>query len=146
MSHVAKSALVPFSAEQMYLLVNDVQHYPAFLPWCSSATVLSQHDNTLDAQVTIDVKGIKKSFTTRNTATPHSRIDLVLVDGPFSSLTGYWAFQILKEDACKVMLTLDFEFSNQLLAATIGPVFNHIANTMVDAFSQRAHNVYPLPQ
>ena len=146
MSHVAKSALVPFSAEQMFLLVNDVDCYAEFLPWCSDAAVLSQQDNVLQAQVTIDVKGVKKSFTTRNTSIPHSRIDLALIDGPFSSLTGSWVFQTLKEDACKVILTLDFEFSNHLLSITIGPIFNHIANTLVDAFSQRAHDVYLLSE
>jgi len=142
MSHVAKSALVPFSAEQMFALVNDVNRYAEFLPWCSEASILSQQDNVLDAKIMINVKGIKKAFSTRNTSTPYTRIDLALINGPFSSLSGCWAFQSLKADACKVMLTLDFEFSNQILKMTIGPIFNHIANTMVDAFSQRAQDVY----
>lgn len=143
MSTINKSAIVPFSVTQMFELVNDINRYCEFLPWCDRSRILSRQDNTLTAEIGVNVKGLKNQFTTRNELIPQSRINLSLVAGPFSSLTGYWSFEALREDACKVSLVLNFTFSSRLLSMTVGPVFNHIAESMVDAFCKRAHRIYP---
>jgi ribosome-associated toxin RatA of RatAB toxin-antitoxin module len=142
MKQIEKSAIVPFSAQQMFELVTDISSYPDFLPWCSHAAVLSRENDTVNAEIMIDVKGIKKSFSTINTYTPFEQIDMQLLEGPFSSLSGQWHFQPLNDKACKVSLNIAFSFSNRILSLTLGPVFGHISDSMVDAFCQRAHQVY----
>ncbi|MGE0311623.1 MAG: type II toxin-antitoxin system RatA family toxin [Lautropia sp.] len=138
MPTVRKSALVPFSAEAMFDLVERVEHYPEFLPWCGGASVLERSDSSQVATVTIAFKGIRQSFTTVNTlARPH-RIGVALRDGPFSRLDGEWSFKPLREDACRIDFSLDYEMRSGLLAKLLGPVFGHIAQTMVDAFVSRA--------
>ena len=142
MAHVNKSALVPFSAEQMYKLVENVDDYHTFLPWCSDSKMLEHEDNVIVGTVTISKGGVNKSFTTKNTLHEYHLIDIDLVDGPFKKLQGYWRFDALKEDACKVSLELEYEFSSRLLSLVIGPVFNQVANTMVDSFVKQARVAY----
>lgn len=142
MSTVNKSALIQYSAGQMFDLVNDIDAYPQFLPWCRSAGIVRQSADDLDARIEIAKGRVHKSFTTRNLLHYPERIDLQLLDGPFSRLQGSWQFQPLRDDACKVSLRLEFEFSNALLRAAIGPIFNYIADTMVDSFCKRARQVY----
>ncbi len=142
MYSVSRSALVMHSAEKMFNLVNDVEKYSDFLPWCGDSREVERTNNEVVASVTIDFKGIRKTFTTRNTLTPFQRTELVLVDGPFSELSGSWEFQELGPDSCKVVLTLDFDFSNKLVGAAIGPVFSSIADSMVGSFCSRADEVY----
>ena len=142
MAQVNKSALVPYSAEQMYKLVDDVPSYKEFLPWCGDSNEVSRKDGEVVASVTIAKGSINKTFTTRNTSHDHRKINMELVDGPFKELGGFWAFQELKENACKVTLELDYEFSNRLLGMAVGPIFNQIANAMVDSFVDRAKQVY----
>ena len=129
----------------MFALVNDIESYPAFLPWCRSARVLSRNQDEVRATLEM-VKGVvRKSFTTCNRLQPNKMVEIRLLDGPFRRLEGYWRFEPLREDACKVSLDLEFEFSNALLRATIGPVFNQIANSLVDAFCKRAEELYGKP-
>lgn len=142
MAQVNKSALVPFSAEQMYQLVDDVPSYQEFLPWCGGSKELSREDGVVVASVTIAKGSINKSFTTKNTSSDRQKIHMELVEGPFKELVGYWDFKELKENACKVTLYLEYEFSNRLLGMAVGPVFNQIANAMVDSFVERAKDVY----
>ncbi|MDX1604611.1 MAG: type II toxin-antitoxin system RatA family toxin [Candidatus Competibacterales bacterium] len=142
MSVVNKSALVSYSPEQMYALVNDVEAYSRFLPWCRSSQVLERSEDRVKASIEIARGKVRKSFTTLNRMYPPERIELHLLEGPFSRLEGAWRFQPLQGGGCKVMLHLEFEFSNPLLRAAVGPVFNRIADTMVDAFCQRAKQVY----
>lgn len=142
MTHIKRSALLPFPAERLYDLVNRVEHYPEFLPWCSKAEVLSESDEQMRARLTVGKAGIHQSFTTRNDLVPGKRIDMHLEDGPFSELHGVWEFQALNEQACKITLDLQFNYSGTLVKATLGPLFNHSANTMVEAFSKRAHELY----
>lgn len=142
MAQVKKSALVPFSAEQMYKLVDDVPAYQDFLPWCGGSQEVSREDGVVVASVTIAKGAVNKTFTTRNTSEDIQKIQVELVDGPFKELSGYWAFTELKENACKVSLELDYEFSSRLLGMIVGPVFNQIANAMVDSFVDRAREVY----
>jgi len=142
MAQVNKSALVPFSAKQMYQLVDDVPSYKEFLPWCGDSEELSREDGVVVASVTIAKGSVNKTFTTKNTSKDTQRIHMELVEGPFKELTGNWQFKELKEGACKVTLNLDYEFSNRLLGMAVGPVFNQIANAMVDSFVERAKAVY----
>jgi len=135
---VARSALVMHSAEEMYALVADVASYPQFLPWCDRAVVHASDEHHMRASIHIRFRGVNQSFSTENTHAPHESIRMRLVDGPFKTLQGEWRFRPLAPDACKVELELLYEFANPLLARLVGPVFNHIANTMVDAFIGRA--------
>ena len=142
MPHVNKSALVPFSTSQMYDLVADIDAYQDFLPWCGRSEVLSREDNVVVGTVTIAKGAVNKSFTTENHQQKNKKIEVKLVDGPFKKLEGFWYFDALKEDACKVSLELEYEFSSKLLGMVVGPVFNQVANTMVDSFVKQAKVAY----
>ena len=125
----------------MFALVADVDAYPQFLPWCGGARVLSRDGDRATAAVDIDFHGIRQGFTTINTEVPFERIDMALVDGPFSRLEGGWRFSALGDDACRVALVLDYDFSSFLLGKLVGPVFHQIASSMVDSFVRRADAV-----
>lgn len=142
MAQISRSALVPYSAEQMYRLVNDVDAYPEFLPGCTGSRVLDNSGDQMTAAVDVSKAGISKTFTTRNTLISNQSILMQLVDGPFRKLTGGWHFTSLGDDACKVELSLDFEFTNMLVEMAFGRIFKELANNMVQAFSQRAKEVY----
>ncbi len=142
MPHVSRSALVPFSAEQMYQLVNDVHSYPDFLPGCTGSRVIAASPNEMTAAVEVAKAGISKTFTTRNTLLDNQSINMQLVDGPFRKLMGGWQFTALSPEACKVELHLDFEFTNKLIELAFGKVFKELAGSMVQAFTQRAKEVY----
>jgi len=141
MYRIARTALVAHRAQDMYALVNDIESYPAFLPWCDASAVLARGDFDMLARVHIAYRGINKSFTTRNKLTPHERIDLRLVDGPFTALAGAWAFKELRADACRISLDLQFDISGPA-RFIIGPVFKRIADSLVDSFVARAAEVY----
>ena len=141
MASIEKSVLVRHSAESMFDLVADIEEYPAFLPWCGGSRVVSRDGEVVTAEVEIDFHGLRQRFTTANAQHPHDRIDLRLVDGPFSQLDGNWRFTPLANDACKVQLTLNYDFSNFLLKTLVGPVFHQIATTMVDSFVKRADDM-----
>lgn len=138
MTTITRSALVPYSDQQMFDLVADVDRYPEFLPWCGGARVISQEEGRQLATVTIAFKGIRQSFSTENTLESPSRIVLALRDGPFSRLDGEWRFKALRPDACRIDFVLDYEMRSGLLAKLLGPIFGQIAQTMVDAFVKRA--------
>lgn len=142
MKKISKHALVPYSASQMYALVNDVKSYADFLPWCSRSDILEQTEQEIKASLNIAYGSLNKSFTTLNKLTPETKIEMLLVEGPFKKLNGEWVFTQLGEDGCKVSLELEFEFKSKLLSMTMGPVFSQIANTLVDSFSERANKVY----
>lgn len=142
MTRIKRSALLPFPAERLFDLVNRVEHYPEFLPWCTKAEIISETDELMRARLTVGKAGLHQSFTTRNELVPGKRIDMRLEDGPFTELHGVWEFQALSEQACKITLDLKFNYSGALVRATLGPLFNHAANTMVEAFSKRAQELY----
>lgn len=142
MTSIVKSALVPYSAHDMYELVSDVESYPDFLPWCGGARIIERSDDVVTASVTIAYKGVNKSFTTQNHLQPGKMIEMRLLDGPFQKLHGYWLFKELDDAASKISLDLEFEFSNKLVAMALGPVFESIANNFVDQFQKRAQAVY----
>ena len=142
MTTIHKSALVPYSAEQMYTLVDDIPAYPEFLPWCSSSEEINRGENEVEASLDIAHSGVHKSFTTRNRLEINKTIEMQLVEGPFKHLHGIWRFEPLGDAGSKVMLDLEFEFSSKLLGMTFGPLFSKIASSLVDAFIQRAQKVY----
>lgn len=139
---VKKSALVLYSATEMYDLVNDVESYPQFLPWCRSARIVPCGEDELQATIEMAKGGVHKTFTTHNRMQKPSMIDIRLLEGPFQRLDGHWRFEMLRADACKVSLNMEFEFSNALLRKMIEPVFKQIANSLVDAFCKRAVDLY----
>ncbi len=143
MAHqIDKTALVMHSAERMFQVVNDVARYPEFLPWCARTEIHDQSDEQITASMDIARSGIRHRVTTQNLLQSPEIIDITLVEGPFRNLTGRWHFQALDSNACKVILTLEFEFSGSLSRMTFGQVFSHAANTMVDAFCRRADEIY----
>lgn len=142
MKSISRTALVPYQAEQMFALVDDIAAYPEFLPWCSAARVLAQQEDYIDAEVEIAKAGVRKTFVTRNRRQSGKVIEMRLVRGPFHHLQGLWQFAALGDQGCKISLDLQFEFSNMILSATVGPVFQQIGNSLVDAFCRRAEEVY----
>ncbi|MCK4865303.1 MAG: type II toxin-antitoxin system RatA family toxin [Gammaproteobacteria bacterium] len=142
MTTISKSALVSHSPEEMFKLIDDIELYSEFLPWCAKATEISRDENNVEASVLISHSGFKKEFTTQNKNTAFSKIEMHLVNGPFKNLDGVWLFEPLGDTACKVSLNLEFEFSSKIVGITLGPVFSKIANTLVDAFIKRADVVY----
>ena len=142
MAVVHKSVLLAYSAEQMFALVENVEDYPKFLPWCGGAEVRRRAGNKVLATLTINYHGVKQTFSTENVNMPSTSIEVMLVEGPFRHLHGAWIFKPLRDDACKVEFDLHYEFSSKVLEQLIGPVFNMIANSFVDSFCKRAETVY----
>lgn len=142
MTTIHKSALVPYRPPQMFALVDDIAAYPQFLPWCRSAEELERSADEVKACLEIAYSGLHKSFTTLNRMQQGKVIEMRLVEGPFKRLEGYWRFDALGDEGTRISLDLEFEFSNTLVGLTLGPVFSQIANTLVDAFTQRAVSVY----
>lgn len=141
MPTINRSALVPYTSEQMYQLVDDINSYAEFLPWCTESTELDRSDDEVTATIKLAKGSLNKSFTTRNLLQKGKMIEMRLVNGPFKHLQGFWRFDRLNDSACKVSLDLDYEFSSKLVALAIGPVFNQVANTLVDAFVNRAKEI-----
>ena len=142
MPKVTRSALVSFSADQMFSLVNDVARYPEFLPGCSGSRVIESSDSIMVASVDVSKAGISKTFTTSNRLADGAEILMELVDGPFKKLQGGWYFTPLDDQACKVELKLEFEFSSRMIEMAFGKIFNELTSNMVSAFTQRAKQVY----
>jgi ribosome-associated toxin RatA of RatAB toxin-antitoxin module len=142
MPNVSRSALVGFSAEAMFDLINDVARYPEFIPGCAQTEVLAQDELSMRASLLISKAGVKQWFTTQNTLKRGEYIQMDLVEGPFSQLTGGWTIKSLNASACKIELNLDFAFSSKLVEFAFGKVFNAIASNMVVAFTERAKVIY----
>jgi len=134
--------MIWFSAEEMFSLVADVPKYPEFLPWCDSGQIISPHDDGVTAKIGMSLGGFKKAFTTRNTQVEGRQITVKLVDGPFKKLDGLWNFVPLGDErACKVELTLNYDFEG-MFGSLVGPIFDKIADSLVDSFVKRAENVF----
>lgn len=138
---VKRTMLVPYSQQQMYDLVNNVEDYRQFVPACEKSQILSRDQDKLRATLTFTRSGVSKSFTTLNLLQPQKMIEIRLVDGPFQQLEGFWRFEP-KTTGSQVSLDLEFEFSNKLLAMMFGPVFHQVTSTLVDVFYKRAQEVY----
>ena len=139
---VDRSALVPYTPQEMFELVSDIDSYPRFLPWCHGARILSSDVDEVRARIEFAVGGVTRSFTTRNRHQVNKMIEMHLVDGPFSRLNGFWRFDPLGEEGSKIALFLEYDFSNRVLGMVVGPIFGQIANTLVDSFQQRAVEIY----
>ena len=142
MTTIRRSALVNFTARQMFELVNNIEEYPRFLPWCRSSKIIHQTETEIEASLEIAWSGIHRSFTTRNHLYPYERIDISLAQGPFRHLEGHWGFVSCGEQGCQVNLDLEFELAGHFLDVLFQPVFHRIANSLVDAFCKRAAEIY----
>jgi ribosome-associated toxin RatA of RatAB toxin-antitoxin module len=142
MAVVHKTVLIGYSAEQMFTLVDRVEDYPQFLPWCGGVEVRDRENNKLIAKININYHGLKQSFTTENVNAPPHAMTMKLVEGPFKQFGASWKFNPLRADACKIEFDMHYEFSNRLFESVIGPVFSMIANSFVDSFCKRAEAVY----
>lgn len=142
MHKISKSAIVPYSCSQMYQLVNQINDYPEFLNWCSSASILNQTEHKITASVHINKGAFNQSFTTVNTLTPDIRIDMQLKEGAFKQLQGAWIFTALNDNACKINLELEFSFASRWVDIAIAPIFTAISNAQLDAFVARAKTIY----
>lgn len=147
MKHLRRSVLLWYSAREMYELVTAVPEYPRFLPWCERAEVLEAHDDGVTARLALAYAGVRHAFTTRNEHVAPEAVTMRLVDGPFSLLEGNWAFRPIAaapadRQACRVELDLRYAFSSTALEALLSPVFDRVAETLVDAFVSRAEAVY----
>lgn len=145
MKTVNKSVLIWYHPAEMYALVIDVASYPKFLPWCDHANVLAEDATGMTAEVGIAIGGVRQTFTTRNLHTEPRAVDMQLISGPFSRLDGHWRFNPLgdgAERACRIELNLNYGFDNATLGKLVGPVFDRIARSLVDAFVKRAEQVY----
>ena len=138
MAEVLKSVLVPYSAQKMFDLVDGVERYPEFLPWCGGTTLKQRTPEKTAATIVIDFMSVKATFSTENAKEAPHFMDIRLTDGPFTRLEGFWRFTELAANACKIKFRLHYQFRSRLLEKAIGPVFGHIANTFVDAFIRRA--------
>lgn len=141
-TRIQRSALLPYPAQALFDLVNDVASYPQFLPWCSSSQVLEVSETHMRASLEVAKGSISQRFITRNQLVPGQRIEMNLEEGPFTSLNGVWEFKALGDKACKISLDLTFDYAGPLVRATLGPLFNQAANTLVDAFCQRAKQLH----
>lgn len=142
MTTISKTALVTHSPQEMFKLVDDIEAYSEFLPWCGKAKEISRDLKTVEASLFISHSGLNKEFTTQNKNTAFEKIEMHLVNGPFKNLDGVWLFEPLGESACKVSLNLEFEFASKIVSVTLGPIFSKIANNLVDAFIKRADSIY----
>lgn len=145
MKNIHKSVLIWYSPEEMFRLVTDVERYPEFLPWCDHTRLIEHSPDGMLAEIGLRISGLKQSFTTRNTHVQGREVQMQLEEGPFSNLSGGWVFHPVgdgSQRACKVELNLSYGFSSAALSALVGPVFDKIAGSLVDAFIQRAEKVY----
>lgn len=142
MQRINKSALVPYSAAQMFDLVNDFEKYPAFLPWCLDGRVEAATEEEVRASLRFGRGRVSRWFTTDNRLHKPDRIDIRLADGPFRHLEGHWAFTPLGDDGSKIEVNMEFEFANSLVSMAFGPIFNEVCNKLVGAFTRRAKAVY----
>lgn len=142
MRKISRSALVPFTAAQMYSLAEDVESYPKFLPWCSGVKVHSRDSDEVVATLDLQRGAMRKSFTTRNPLVPGESIGLTLEDGPFRHLLGGWTFKQLGDSGCKVSFELEFEFSNPVSDLLFASFFEETCDSLVDKFTDRAAEVY----
>lgn len=142
MAVVHKSVFMGYSAEQMFALVDRVEDYPQFLPWCGGVDIKERSQDKLIASISINYHGIRQGFATENVNTAPTSIKMTLIEGPFKHLDGLWRFKPLREDACKIDFELHYEFSNRVIEQIIGPVFSMIVNSFVDSFCKRAEAVY----
>lgn len=139
---VKRSLHVPYTAAEMYKLVDDIAKYPEFLTWCKKTIIYSRTAEEVRANLTLSKGGFNQSFSTLNRLQKNKMIEVHLIEGPFHHLQGYWLFESLEDNTCKVFFDLEFEFSSRILAFTVGPVLERIAESIVETFYNRAKYIY----
>jgi len=143
MTTITRNSLVMYTPQEMYDLVNDIEAYPTFLPWCRDSKIISKTDDVICASLDLAKGGIHHVFSTRNKLSPGKAIDIDLIDGPFRHLEGHWQFGMIGENqGCRVQLDMDFEFSSRLIDIALGPIFTQISGSLVEAFCKRAHEIH----
>jgi ribosome-associated toxin RatA of RatAB toxin-antitoxin module len=142
MTTIHRSAIVPYSAHQMFELVADIPSYPKFLPWCGGARINSTQGDEVIAAIDIAYSGVHRTFSTRNLLQRDKMMEIQLLEGPFSYLQGFWQFKALDEQSCKISLDLEFDVANRIVGLALTPVFSNIANQLVDRFHRRATELY----
>jgi len=143
MTTITRNSLVMYTPQEMYDLVNDIEAYPTFLPWCRDSKIISKTDDVICASLDLAKGGIHHVFSTRNTLDPGKSIDIQLIDGPFRHLEGHWQFGMIGDNqGCRVQLDMDFEFSSRLIDMALGPIFTQISGSLVEAFCKRAHEIH----
>lgn len=145
MPSMERSEVVPFTPEQMYDLVMDIESYPEFLSWCSHGRILDREADSLTAELTLEYRGLRKSFSTRNQFQHSKLVEMRLLKGPFRFLEGVWTFEPREDGSTRVHMSIQFEFVNRMLSMMIGPVFHHAVDTLVTDFRKRAEAVYGRP-
>ena len=145
MTTIHRSAIVPYSAHQMFDLVADIPSYPKFLPWCGGARITSAQGDEVIAAIDIAYSGVHRTFSTRNLLQRDKMMEIQLLEGPFSYLQGFWQFKALDEQSSKISLDLEFEVANRIVGLALTPVFSNIANQLVDRFHRRATELYGKP-
>jgi ribosome-associated toxin RatA of RatAB toxin-antitoxin module len=145
MREINRNALVPYTPEQMYALVADIERYPEFVPWLKSATVMERNGSEVVAQLELERAGLRERFTTRNVLLEAEKIEMNLIAGPFKRLTGAWTFSALADRGTRIGLAMTFELANPIMSMVLGKVFEQSCNQLVDAFVRRAQNVYGKP-
>jgi coenzyme Q-binding protein COQ10 len=138
MPKIRVSEILPFTCEQMYNVVADVEKYPKFLPWCSKTRVWDKQDNQFMAELTVSFKGIREKFQTLDILEPHKKIEVNLKSGPFQYLVSTWHFNPIGDDRTKVEFFIDFRFSSKMKEMIMGPVFTQVSKQMISAFKKRA--------
>jgi ribosome-associated toxin RatA of RatAB toxin-antitoxin module len=139
---IERQAIVPYSSRQMYDLVDGVEHYPEFLPWCSGSELVLREERRTVGTIRIDYRGVRQQLTTDNQNIPGERIELALVRGPFREFRGVWQFVPLGDAACRVELSISYQLASPILGRLMGSAFEQIANSLVDSFVGRADEVY----
>ncbi len=142
MKAVKQCVTLPYSAAQMYAIVNAIEDYSSYLPWCSASEVFSRTPHEVVASITVTKGGAHSTFTTRNALIPNQQMELLLLDGPFKTWRGLWQFIAVDDQTCEVKFELDFDFHSKLLEMMVGPIFMHVTEGMVDAFAQRAKELH----
>ena len=142
MPEIRRSALMPYPVQFMYDIVNDVDSYPEFLPWCGGVKIHQLDNSSMEASILMRGAGLNHWFKTRNSMVPGKSIEMELVEGPFNKLEGLWSFTPIDSEGCKIELRLLFEMKQGLASTLIAPAFSRIANTMVDSFCDRARDQY----
>ena len=142
MTEINRHALVPYTAAQMFALVDDIETYPEFLPWCTRTHVISRDQDEVRATIALSKSGVSKEFTTCNRIQQNKMIEIHLLEGPFKHLQGFWRFDPLGNEGCKISLDMEFEFASKMMSMVLGPVFSQIASSLVEAFEKRAVDVY----
>jgi coenzyme Q-binding protein COQ10 len=145
MTTIHRSAIVSYSAHQMFELVADIPSYPKFLPWCGGARIISTQGDEVVAAIDIAYSGVHRTFSTRNLLQRDKMMEIQLLEGPFSFLQGFWQFKALDEQSCKISLDLEFDVANRIVGLALTPVFSNIANQLVDRFHRRATELYGKP-